>query len=118
MESDSRQGFSVRNSYFPLAPAESTLKRLTGVGIPWVRCSDRAKGRFEYVTAKKTWTCGYFRQGPREDQEILHRSRRPQDLGRIPGKFELVINLKTAKQIVVAIPRSVLFRADRVIKFK
>jgi putative ABC transport system substrate-binding protein len=33
-----------------------------------------------------------------------------------PAKYELVVNLATAKQIGVTIPQSLLFRADKVIK--
>jgi len=45
------------------------------------------------------------------------KGTKPADLPvELPMKFELVVNLKAAKQMSVTIPQSVLFRADRVIK--
>ena len=48
---------------------------------------------------------------------MLFRSAKPADIPvEQPTKFELVINLKTAKQVGVTIPPEVLARANRLIK--
>ena len=57
-----------------------------------------------------------WRRGNTYVEKIL-RSAKPAELPvEQPMRFELVISLKTAKDLGLTIPQSVLFRADQVIQ--
>ena len=87
-----------------------------------------AKNRLPAIYEARTWMDlgGLMKYGADRDvafqrvatyvDKIL-KGTKPADLPvEAPTKFELIINLKTAKQIGLTIPPNVLARADRVIK--
>ena len=58
----------------------------------------------------------FFRQAARYVDRIL-RGAKPRKLRVVlPTKFDFVVNLKTARELAIRIPQSVLLRADRVIE--
>jgi len=86
------------------------------------------KNRLPAIFQSADWAeaGGLMSYGPRSDDAFrraatlmdkILKGAKPADIPvEQPTKFELVINLKTAKQMGLTIPDSVLFQADRVIK--
>ena len=100
-------------------PLFRNSKRITDLAL---------KNRLPSMYEGSTWVeAGGLMSYSANDLEIFRRAAtyvdkilkgaKPADLPvEQPTKFELIINLKTAKQIGLTIPQSMLYRADKVIK--
>jgi putative ABC transport system substrate-binding protein len=100
-------------------PVDSNRKRITDLAI---------KNRLPLLAEASNWVddgglMSYAANDPESYRRVatyvdkILKGAKPADLPvEQPTKFELVINLKTAKVLNLTIPQSVLFRADRVIK--
>jgi putative ABC transport system substrate-binding protein len=101
---------SIFSVYYKRAAELTTRSRLPSIATnkSWVN----AGGLMSYVSDLNF----HYRCAATYVAKIL-KGAKPADLPiERPRKFELVINLKTAKEIGLTIPQSMLYRADRVIR--
>jgi putative ABC transport system substrate-binding protein len=99
--------------------ANSNQKMIADLAIAHRWPSICARGDYAENGCLMAYGPGYSmegKDGARYVDRIL-KGAKPAELPvQQPMKFELLVNLKTAKQIGATIPQSVLFRADKVIK--
>ena len=75
-----------------------------------------AGGLLGYGTPESEWA-GTLANRRAEYVDRILRGAQPRDLPvERPNRYELVINLKTAKALGITIPQSLLLRADQVIR--
>jgi len=99
--------------------ANSNQKLIADLAISHRLPSICARGDYAENGCLMAYGPGYSaegRDGARYVDKILKGAKPAEVPVEQPMKFELVVNLKTAKQIGATIPQSVLFRADKVVK--
>jgi len=93
--------------------------RITGLAIKYRLPAIYSASRFMHFGGLMSYAVDRVEQYRRAATYVdkILKGARPRDLPvEGPTKFELVINLKTAKALGITIPPSILYRADKVIK--
>ena len=121
-ESAFKEAIKARNAavWVTLNPlANSNQKKIADLAISSRLPSICARSDYAENGCLMAYGPGYSiegRDGARYVDKIL-KGARPTELPvEQPTKFELVINLKTAKELGQAIPQSIIYQADKVIK--
>ena len=94
---------------------KALLTRVSGARLPAVYSDRRFADEGGLMSYGTNWT-NHWRRAATYVDKILKGSK-PGDLPiEQPTQFELVVNLKTAKTLGLAIPESILLSADKVIR--
>jgi len=94
------------------APIISAAARNNVPAVYWLSDFAREGGLLSYGTDQKDT----FRRAATYVDRIL-RGAKPEELPvQFPTKFEMIVNLKTAKALGLTVPQSILLRADEVIE--
>ena len=112
---DRVQVMTVYTSFFTILHRDKIIGDLTARGVPVV-----SEGReMAEAGALLTYSPDFFdlwRRSAAYVDKIL-KGAKPADLPiQQPTKFELIVNLKTAKALGISVPQSILVRADQVIR--
>jgi putative ABC transport system substrate-binding protein len=115
MTDERAQAFVVTNNSFTFGNRRQLFELAANKRLPTM-CGRDAFAEHGCLMSYAASRLDAFRRAAYFVDKIV-KGTKPGDLPvQQPTKFELVINLKTAKQIGLTIPPSVLARADRVIK--
>jgi putative ABC transport system substrate-binding protein len=115
MTEERAQAVIITNNSFTFANRKQLFELATGKQLPTM-CGRDAFVEHGCIISYAGSRLDGFRRAAYFIDKIL-KGAKPADLPvQQPTKFELVINLKTAKQIGLTIPPNVLARADRVIQ--